>query len=152
MFLSFTKNLRIKKNKDSYTLSLYSIFIVLFLFINHLILIPFTFTSLWHCPMMQIHSASNSIPMSMCDETASTLIQTNQKLNYTSQNNQKHHRIFICPFCNGLAIFNPLLNSIFVFPELTINHFFLKHKVYQAQPPPILPVEIQLPRAPPHFF
>lgn len=149
MILSSTTNIWVKKNKDSYSVSLYSVIIVLFLFISHLILLPFTFTSLWHCPMMQNQHASMS--MTMCDTATFSHSKISKKTDQHSQHNQQHHGIFVCPLCNGLAVPSPLLNLLLIFPQLTIIHLFLKRKVYQAQPPPILPLNTQLPRAPPFY-
>lgn len=150
MFLSSIKNTWIKKDKDSYFTSLYSIIVVLLLFISHLILIPLTYTSQWHCPMTHEH-ASMPMSMSMANDVKASHLQISKKTNHHSHHDQKYHGNFICPLCSVLAISNPLLNFLLIFPKLTVSHLFLKRKVYQAQPPPILPIETQLPRAPPRI-
>lgn len=147
MFLSFKKSQRIKNDKDFHYISLSLTFIVLFLFIIHLILIPLTFTPLWHCPMMESATASSS---TMNMDVPCTHMQFDKKQkNNTLHKNQMHHGIFICPLCNGLTLPNPLLGYIPILPNPVIILTFFKYKIYQSQAPPVLPIKITLPRAPP---
>lgn len=153
MFLSLTPIQWIKSDKDPYHVSLSSTLIVLFLFVGHLILIPFTFTPLWHCPMMDNTEPSSSMIMNMSMDTTMNMPcmtpHHDTKNKSSPHKKQIHHGIFICPLCNGLALPNPLLGYSITFPEPTIIVTSFKHKIYQAHAPPILPIETTLPRPPP---
>lgn len=148
MFLSLTKTEWINKNKDSRPASLFCIILVLFLFTTHLILIPFTFTPAWHCPMMTDMKPQASM-MDMDINGAMSHFHIKDKQDKKQKDPSAHHGIFICPLCNGLALPNPLLNSGTQLPQITLTSVSFKYKTYQGQAPPLFPSSTHFPRAPP---
>lgn len=121
-------------------ISIYSIIIVFCLFTLHLLITPLTFTSIWHCPMMDEPSSVQASADMPCMHMAS---HNMPKKAHTQ------HSMMICPLCSALALPSPLLGTGSVLPFLTIVVLSFQHKTYQAQAPPVVITDTILPRAPP---
>ncbi|CAI3937653.1 unnamed protein product [Commensalibacter communis] len=138
------------RNKTQHSGFLYTIYVVLALFILQLLISPLTFSSWWHCPMMMDETPASVASMDMEDcmhiEHMQPSDQTKQDHHQKSQ-----HGMVLCPLCTSFAIPTPLLSDNPRLPALSIVLIDFEIKSYFSQAPPTVSTKNNPPRAPPSF-